>query len=363
MLKTYRYRLLPGGKQIHIMEQWLEECRWLFNYFLAERKNAWEQKQRNLNYHAQATSLPTIKNERPTLSSVHSQVLQNVAMRIDLAFKAFLRRIKAGEKPGYPRFRGKGRYDSFTFPQSGFRLEGDKLNLSKIGELQVILHRPLEGQVRTCTIKRSSTGKWYVTFSCHWEPVPLPKNERAVGVHVGVHSFATLSTGEQIENPEFVRQEEKALTKAQRKLSKAEKGTPERKKCRKIIARICERITNRRHNFVHQLSRKIVNSFGVIAVKDLNVNRMVHNHCVAKSIMDAAWSGFFSVLAYKAEWAGRKFMIVNPVYTNQDCSKCGHRQQIPLAQRIFQCPCCGLEINRDYNASLNILRLGLQSLG
>ena len=203
------------------MNQWLEECRWLFNHFLAERKEAWEKEQRSINYHSQATSLPVLKEQRPSLANVHSQVLQNVAVRIDLAFKAFFRRVKAGEKPGYPRFRGKGRYDSFTFPQSGFALDGNILRLSKIGNVKVVLHRPVERNIKTCTIKRSSTDKWYVMFSCEWEPTPLPENNEAVGIDVGLHSFATLSTGEHIENPRFFRQEEKALAKAQRKLSTA----------------------------------------------------------------------------------------------------------------------------------------------
>jgi len=346
MLKTFKYRIYPTKKQIRIMNQWLEECRWRFNHFLAE-----------------ATSLPALKEQRPSLANVHSQVLQNVAVRIDLAFKAFFRRVKAGEKPGYPRFRGKGRYDSFTFPQSGFILDGNILRLSKIGNVKVVLHRPVEGQIKTCTIKRSSTGKWYVMFSCEWEPVPLPENSQAVGIDVGLYSFATLSTGEQIKNPKFFRQEEKALAKAQRKLSKTERGTPERKKYRKVVARIHERIAWKRQDFIHQHSRRIVNRFGIIAVEDIHVNRMVHNHCLAKSISDAAWSEFFQLLAYKAAWAGRQFVAVNPAYTSQTCSSCGHRQKMPLSERVFKCPCCGLELDRDHNAAVNILGLGLQSLG
>jgi putative transposase len=345
------------------MNQWLEECRWLFNHFLAERKNTWEQEQKSLSLYEQHASLPALKEQRPSLASVHSQVLQNVAVRIDLAFKAFFRRVKAGEKPGYPRFRGKGRYDSFTFPQSGFSLDGNILRLSKIGNVKVVLHRPVEGRIKTCTIKRSSTGKWYVMFSCEWEQTPLPENNEAVGIDVGLHSFATLSTGEHIENPRFFRQEEKALAKAQRKLSKAEKGTLERKKRRKVVARIHERIAWKRQDFIHQHSRRIINRFGIIAVEDIHVNRMLHNHCLAKSISDAAWSGFFQLLAQKAAWAARQFVTVNPAYTSQTCSSCGHRQKMPLSERVFKCPCCGLELDRDHNAAVNILGLGLQSLG
>jgi len=202
-----------------------------------------------------------------------------------------------------------------------------------------------------------------VKLSCEWEPTPLPENNEAVGIDVGLHSFATLSTGEHIENPRFFRQEEKALAKAQRKLSKAEKGTLERKKRRKVVARIHECIAWKRQDFIHQHSRRIINRFGIIAVEDIHVNRMLHNHCLAKSISDAAWSGFFQLLAQKAAWAARQFVAVNPAYTSQTCSSCGHRQKMPLSERVFKCPCCGLELDRDHNAAVNILGLGLQSLG
>jgi putative transposase len=183
-----------------------------------------------------------------------------------------------------------------------------------------------------------------------------------VGIDVGLHTFAMLSDGTSVDNPRFFREEEKALAKANRKLSKAIKGTHERHKHRKVVARVYERIGFRRNNFAHQASRKIVNNFGFIAVEDLTVNRMVHNHCLAKSISDAAWSGFFSMLAYKAENAGRRLVKVNPAYTTQDCHRCGHRQKLTLADRFYACPCCGLHIDRDLNASLNILALGMQGM-
>jgi putative transposase len=187
--------------------------------------------------------LPALKAERPALAGVHSQVLQNVAVRIDLAFKAFFRRLKAGETPGYPRFRGKGRYDSLTFPQIpvGCKLDSDakRLRIANVGLVKVILHRPIEGTPKTATITCSSTGKWYVCFSCECaEPSPLPATGAQVGIDVGLKTFATLSTGEEIANPRFFRHEEKALAKAQRRLSKEEKGTPERATRRRVVARV-----------------------------------------------------------------------------------------------------------------------------
>jgi putative transposase len=363
----FKYRLYPTKQQQRLLDQQLEECRWLYNHLLAERRDAWEERQASLRLYDQQATLPALKAERLTLASVHSQVLQNVAVRIDLAFAAFFRRVKTGETPGYPRFRGQGRYDSLAFPQVpvGCKLDAEtkRLRIANVGLVKIILHRPLEGTAKTATISRSSTGKWYVCFSCECaEPAPLPDTGAHVGIDVGLKTFATLSTGEEIANPRFFRHEEQALAKVQRRLAKEEKGTPERANRRRVVARVHERVAWRRGDFAHQHSHHIVNQFDLIAVEDLSVNRMTHNHCLAKSISDAAWSQFASLLSYKAAWAGRKFVAVNPAYTSQDCSRCGHRQKLALADRLYTCPCCGLVLDRDLNASLNILRLGQQSL-
>jgi putative transposase len=183
-----------------------------------------------------------------------------------------------------------------------------------------------------------------------------------VGIDVGLNTFATLSSGQEIANPRFFRQEEQALAKAQRRLAREEKGTPARAARRRVVARVYERTTWRRSDFAQQHSRRVVNGYDLIAVEDLSVNRMVHDHCLAKSIHDAAWGQFADLLSYKAAWAGRKYVAVNPAYTSQDCSQCGHRQALALSDRTYTCPCCGVVLDRDRNASLNILRLGQQSL-
>jgi len=365
MLKTFKYRLYPTKKQTRRMQAILEECRWLWNALLEQRKTAWEERKESLTYYQQAVTLPQLKQQRPSLKQVHSQVLQNVAVRIDLAFQSFFRRVKAGEKPGYPRFRGTGRYDSFTYPQAGvgFRMNGDMLSLSKVGDVRVILHRPIEGEIKTCTIRRTAAGDWFVTFSCEVEAKPLPPSPEEVGIDVGLESFAVLSNGERIDNPRFFRRDEKDLAKTQRKLSQAEKGTQEYIRRRKAVAKIHKRIANRRNDFAHQWSRRIVNRFGFIAIEDLPVNQMIHNRCLSKSIMDAAWARFTRYLSYKAEWAGRTLVRVNPAYTSQDCSQCGHRQAKKLNDRIHDCSCCGLKIDRDLNSALNILALGRQRIG
>jgi putative transposase len=364
MRKVYRYRLYPSKSQTTLLEQTLEICRWVYNDTLALRKKAWEQEQRSISLYESNTILTQWKKDRPDLKQVHSQVLQNVQMRVDLAFKAFFQRVKAGDKePGFPRFKGKGRYDCITYKQSGFKLNGERLRLSKIGDVRVVLHRPVEGTIKTLTIRRSSTGKWYACFSVEYDPSPAPQKETTVGVDVGLESFATLSNGEKIENPRFFRTDETALAKAQRKLSKAEKGTPKRKKARKIVAHIHERIANRRLNFAHQTSRKLVDRFGTIVFEDLNILKMEKNHHLAKSIADVAWNMFITITESKAEEAGSRVILVNPRNTSQQCSRCGMIVAKTLSDRVHSCPHCGLVMDRDQNAAINIMRLGLQSQG
>src|SRR6266705_3413522 len=285
MRKMFAYRLYPTKKQLQTLNEILEECRWLYNHLLETRKTSYEQEGKNLSLYDQQETFPRLKTQRPSLATVHSQVLQNVAVRVDLAFQAFFRRCKTGETPGYPRFKGQGRYDSFTYPQSGFSISHDgRVTLSKIGSVKMVYHRPVRGLVKTCTIHKSSTNKWYVTFSYECEPLRLERVSAQVGIDVGLKTFATLSTGEEIANPRFFRKEEKVLAKVQRKHSKLAKGTPQRRKHRKAVARVHERIAFRRANFTHQESRRIIDNFGIIAVEDLNVNRMTHTHCLAKSI-------------------------------------------------------------------------------
>jgi len=364
MRKSFRYRLYPTNRQEASLRETLDLCRHLYNAAIEERRDAWKKNRISVSFSQQSEQLPAIKQDRSEYNGVYSQVLQDVLHRVDRAYQAFFRRMKSGEKPGYPRFRGRGWYDSFTYPQTGFSVGDGSIALSKIGQIKAVIHRPVEGKIKTCCIKRTSTGKWFVFFSCDEVPdTPRPDSSEVVGIDVGLTTFATLSNRDEISNPRFFRKDEGALARAQRRLSKEIKGTPGRAKRRRVVARIHERIVDRRLNFAHQHSRRIVNRYEVIAVENLSVNRMLHNHCLAKSIADAAWSQFASYLSYKAESAGRKFVAVNPAYTSQDCSSCGHRQPMPLSERVFRCPCCDLVLSRDHNAALNILAIGLDSLG
>jgi putative transposase len=358
-----KYRLYPTKRQIRLLDETLDICRQVYNQTLAHRKEAWETRQETLSLYETNAMLTQWKRERTTLSHVHSQVLQNAQERIDLAYKAFFRRVKAGETPGFPRFRGPGRYDSFTFKQSGFAVHDGLLKVSKIGALRMVLHRPIEGTIKTVTIRRIPSGKWYACFSVAVEPTPLPEVAQAAGVDVGLRSFATLSTGEHIANPRFFRTDEKALGKAQRRLANTTKGTPARAKCRKVVAHIHERIANRRYDFCHQTARRLVNTHGILAFEALHSPHMMQHHRLAKSIADVAWGQFVRITADKAACAGRHVAHVDPRYTSQDCSRCGQRVPKSLSERQHRCPTCQLVMDRDHNAAINILRCGLASLG
>ncbi len=363
MRKTMKYRLYPTRHQQRLLDDTLVTCRQVYNQTLAHRKEAWEQRQATLSLYETNAMLTQWKHEHPALTSVYSQVLQNVQERVDLAYKAFFRRVKAGETPGFPRFRGPGRYDRFTFKQSGFAVHDSLLRVSKIGALRLVLHRSIAGTIKTLTLRRTPSGKWYACFSVAVEPTPLPETERAAGIDVGLSSFATMHTGQKIDNPRFFRRDEQALAKAQRRLAKAEKGTPARQKCRKVVAHIHERIANRRYDFCHQEARKLVNTHGVLAFEALQIPNMMQHHGLAQSIADVAWGQFVRITTDKAACAGRRVAHVDPRSTSQECSQCGQRVPKSLRQRRHQCPACQCVMDRDHNAALNILRRGLASLG
>lgn len=361
--KSFQYRLHPTKKQAKALQAVLDECRYLYNELLEHRILAYQELDIQLSKYQQSMFLPLIKEERPSLAEVHSQVLQNVIDRLDKSFQAFFRRCKKGEKPGFPRFRGKHRYNSFCFPQSGFSLIGKELKLSKLGNIRVKMHRPIQGVVKTCTLRKNTSGEWNVSFSCEVEAELQIVKEEAIGIDVGLENFATLSNGDQITNPRFFRQGEKALAKAQRKLAKEKKGTAQRKKKGKAVAKIHERISNQRKDFCHKESRKIVDKYQYICVEDLNIKKMMEKSHLAKSIADASWNQFLQFLTYKAVEAGRKVGVVNPAYTSQDCHQCGYREAKMLTERWHCCTYCGYRASRDFNAAQNILALGLDGLG
>lgn len=366
MRQTFKYRIFPTKAQRTSLNETLENCRIVYNDTLALRKTSWENEKKSISLYDSNKLLTTWKAEKPSLMNVHSQVLQNVQERVDLAFQAFFRRVKSGEEPGYPRFKGFGRYDSFTFKQSGFSLNPDnkRLKLSKIGNVKIKFHRPIEGTVKTLTIQRDRIGNWFACFSCEVEPNPLPLSTEIVGIDLGLSTFATLSNREKIERQRWMKIDEKDLKKAQTKVNESTKGSPEYRKAVLKLNHIHTRIKNRRNNFAHQESRKLVNRYGLIVFEDLNIEGMKTNGYknIHKGIADVAWGKFVDFSQYKAEWAGRGFLKVNPKGTTQDCSGCGICVPKGLSDRVHSCPNCGLVIDRDLNAAINILARGLTGI-
>jgi len=366
--KSFKYRIYLSNGQRHILEQQLELSRWAYNETLAERKRAYEERGASLRLYDTQALLPVWKLTKPELKLVHSQVLQNISVRVDLAFHAFFRRVKEGAaEVGFPRFKGFGRYDSLTYPQygNGVRLEGERLILSKVGAVQVVLHRPVEGTPKTVTLTRSRTGKWFACFSCETEAEPLPPTDAVVGVDVGLSSFATLSDGgKKIDNPRFYRRDEADLKRVQQRKDAAKNAQnwPENVKQKGILARIHERIANRRSDFAHKESRTLVNRYQVIVCEDLAPMEMGRSRGMRKSIMDVAWTQFIRMTVAKAAEAGRRVILVNPRNTTKMCSTCGEIVSKALSVRVHTCPHCGLVMDRDENAALNILQRGLLSL-
>ncbi len=356
-MKAYKFKLKSNKKFAEAAERVLNTCRELYNAGLQERRDAYQFGCISLNYHSQAIQLPDIKETRPDVKEIYSQVLQDVLRRLDKAFDNFFRRVKTGEKPGYPRFKSKDRYDSFTYPQSGFRVEGDKLHLSKLGSCRFRLSRPIEGTIKTCTIKRECDG-WYVIFTV--EPNQcrhIPKTGKKVGVDVGLTHFATLSTGEKIENPRFFRKTADDLAKAQRKLQTKERGSNKRKAAKKVVRQLHCKIANQRKDFAHKTANGLLKRFDEIHIEDLNIKGMVKNSHLSKSISDVGWGIFFSVATYKAADAGKKVVRKIPSGTSQTCCECGHRLEVKLklSERVFVCPQCDNIKDRDHNSGINIL--------
>ena len=369
---SYKFRLYPTPAQSLLLNKHLELCRWVYNTTIACRKTLWTQERISLSRFGTHNLLPDWKKYKPELNEVYSQVLQEAQKRVDVAYREFFRRIAAGEHPGYPRFRGFGRYNSITYPQYGHcgsvLLRDNGLRLSKIGLVKINIHReiPDSATIKTVTIKKEAD-RWYATFST--ERSSDTKKHKCgkgiVGIDLGCKTFLVLSDKKKVGNPKFISKALKRIAKANRKLSRQPRGTPERAKARKVLSKIYQKINNRRNDFLHKESRKLVGKYETLVFEDLHIKDMVREkpwHNLNRTILDSSWGQFVRFCSYKAEYAGGKVIKVNPKNTSKMCSKCGTIVDKDLSCRIHSCPHCGLTIDRDLNAALNILRLGQQSL-
>ena len=372
MRKSFQFRIYPNKNQTVRLISTLNTCRHFYNDALAERKQQakdikvykeypiyqdfdlfpWGTKFDYINYYDQQRDLP--KNKTEYQKQEYGHVLYNVLRRVEKAYKNFF------NGAGFPRFHGRNRYDSFTYPDAygtGYKITEDgKLKLSKIGEIKIKQHREIEGKIKTCTIKRD-VDQWYVSFSVEISPEPsLELTSLSVGVDVGLKSLITLSNGNQVVPPQYLRQSEEKLIKAQRELSRKKKRSSNRNKQRIEVARIHRHIRNQRKDFAHKVSRSLVDTYDTIVFEKLQIKNMIRNHHLAKSISDAGWGQLIEYTKFKAEWAGRVVEQVNPKRTSMECCMCGHIQKMPLSQRTYNCPSCGNAMDRDENAAVNILQ-------
>jgi putative transposase len=363
--KTFKYKPKPTAEQERELECVLLLCRRLYNTALEQRKTAYERRGLSLSRNDQESELKDIRAEMPEYADVHSHVLQDVLARLDRAFQGFFRRIREGQTPGYPRFLGYNRYNSFTYKEvgNGVRLDNGFLVLSKIGRIAMRWSRAIERTLKTVTIIREVDG-WYVCFSCADVPTqPLPPTSQETGVDLGLEAFATLSDGTRIFHPGWYRKTERALKTAQRRVSRRKKSSNRRRKAVTLLAKAHQKVKRQRQDFHHKTALTLIRANDVIYHEALQTANMVKNHHLAKSISDAGWSQFLAILSYKAVCAGRRVIAVNPAYPSQMSSGCGVMVAKGLSVRWHSCPDCGTRLHRDHNAAKNIERAGLALRG
>jgi putative transposase len=356
--KTLQYRLYPTKAQAKRLDATLETCRRWYNTCLAERRDAYQERGETITRFAQKRQIKTLRRTNPYAAAVASHTLQVVVADLDKTFQAFFRRVKAGEKPGYPRFKSRNRFHSFGFAEygNGFKIDGRRLRLFGIGRVAVRWHRPIEGRIKTVRIVLRA-GKWYACFACEVEPQPLPTTGRDIGIDVGIASLITSSEGEKVAHPHWYRAGQRKLRVLQRRVARRKKGGSNRRKAVVQLQRQHARIANQRKDYLHKLTHGLIQRYDRIALEDLRIMNMVRNPHLAKSILDAAWGYLLLILLSKAASAGREVCLVDPRYTSQNCSGCGRLVAKDLSVRVHQCPHpdCGIVLDRDHNAAINIL--------
>lgn len=345
---TYRFRIYPTPAQARIMEETLETCRKLYNAMLADRIED------RAGFYTQKKMLVGLKQNDKHLKSIHSQVLQDVVLRLDKAYRAFFAGLSR-----YPTFRRSGRYNSFTYPQSGFKPEGDCIRLSMIGKVRVRLHRKVVGAIKRVTVIKD-IDQWFVALLVDGTTTEKQSGDGTIGVDMGISNIIALSDGTMIDNPYFLNRSVERITSLQRQLSHKKRGSSNRVKARLSLAKAWRKVRRQRDDFAHKLSDGLTKENQVIVFEDLKIGNMVKNHSLASAIMDAAWGKLRQFTAYKAERRGGRVILVNPCGTSQKCSGCGETVPKDLSTRTHRCPRCGLVIDRDVNAARNILKAGLE---
>jgi putative transposase len=355
-IKTFEFKLRINKSFVEACERELEHSRQIYNAALAERISCYQVTGKTLRYAEQARHL-TEARSLPEVKSHLRMIQEDALKRLESAFDGFYRRLRNGENPGFPRFRGKDRYHTFSQQYEKERacpIKGDKLTVPGVGTCRMRLSRPIEGRCKRLRITRRADG-WYALLVCEMpRPELLPKTGQTVGVDVGIKSFATLSTGKHIDNPRYFEKAARQLARDQRRLSRKAKDSQNRKKARGKVALRHLKVQRARKHFHHEEAAKLVKAFDRIAVEDLNIRGMVKNRRFTKAILDVAWGQFFTITKVKAENAGRTFERLDPRYTSQTCSNCSSKQKMPLAIRVYECEKCGFVCDRDHNAAINL---------
>lgn len=367
MLVNQKYEIFPNERQIEILERWLNYCRQTYNSALLDKERKYKQNKESYDRYDMQGQLKLDKKKYPFLKEVPSQPLQEVFVRLKKAFDNFFRKDAK-----YPKQKKYKDYNSLTFPQFGFNKKGNRMAMSfsdngklyntKLGEVDILLHRSLEGTIKQLIIKRQGK-KWYAIFCVARQVIPSDINKNnAVGVDVGINKYVVLSNGLEYENPKFLRKKQKQLKRTQQSLSRKKKGSANYMKQRQRVRQLHEKVANQRRDFLHKLSYNLSKNYSVIVVEDLNIRNMVKNRKLSKSISDAGWGMFRNMLSYKCEREGGLLHKIAPQYTSQDCSCCGNRVKKSLSVRTHVCKHCGTVLDRDHNAALNILQKGLVEL-
>ena len=357
MILTYRYRLLPTKRQHQALKAILESRRQLYNAALEERIGAFRKARVTRSYIEQSKALTEWRQSDPEARALPVALQRATLQRLEQAYKGFFRRIKSGRRAGFPRFRGKGWFDSFGFAEfCGISLDGSRIRFKGMpGAVRIHLHRPMPAAapIKSCTFRQEASG-WNVAFAFELPTTPIRGDKRTVGVDLGITTFATLSDGGIIPSLRAARREERRLRLVQRALSRTKRGSRGRRKARMSVARCHAYTARRRANHLHQASARLVRDYDVIAIEALNVKALARS-ALAKDVHDASWAKFISMLRYKAERAGARLVEVDAHDTTQDCSGCGKKVPKKLGERSHDCPHCGLSIDRDLNAARNIL--------
>lgn len=355
--RVFKYRLYPTKAQVDELDRQLRAMRWLYNSALEHRRWCWRQYGRSVGKFEQMLDLKFIRAEHEDVRRVNAQVAKAIIKRLDEAFAHYFRRIKSGEKPGYPRFKGRNRFNSMEYPAygNGCKLEGRHLTLQNVGPIRVRLHQPLTGTIKTVEVKREANG-WYACITCTVEvETPAPSTLPPIGIDMGLASFLATSDGEIVANPRYMRKAKAALRRAQRKVARRKKGSNRRRKAVRELAKAHQHVANQRRDFQYKTAKRLWSRYGAIYVEDLNVRGMSRG-MLSGSMADAAWGSFLAILTRKAAEAGGAVVKVNPRNTSQACSNCGALPLWPksLKDRVHVCA-CGYTADRDVNAARNIL--------